>query len=115
MNRTINEAREGHDPSRALVSERLLRYSLEVRIVTASGMQVVDESLRALNKNMDVKQSRSPFLSVEESHGKKRMRLRLERQSHPFEYDLGMSLYRAGRNAPSLRRFTVEARRGSVK
>ena len=91
VNRTINEAREGHDPSRALVRERLLRYSLEVRIVTASGiLQVVDESLRALNKNMDVKQSRSPFLSVEESHGKKRMRLRLERQSHPFEYDLGM-------------------------
>ena len=91
VNRTITEAREGHEPARALVRERLLRYSLEVRIVTASGvLQVVDESVRALNKNMDVKQSRSPFLSVEESHGRKRLSLRLERQSHPFEYDLGM-------------------------
>ena len=36
VNRTITEAREGHEPARALVRERLLRYSLDVQIRTDS-------------------------------------------------------------------------------
>ena len=92
VNRTITEAREGHDPARALVRERLLRYSLHVRIRTDSGvLQVIDESLLALNQEMDRKQSRNPFLSaVKKPGGTERLSLRLERQSHPFEHDLGM-------------------------
>ena len=91
VNRSINEAREGHEPARALVREKLLRYSLHVEMRTDSGvLQIVDESLKALNQTMDIKQTRSPFLSVVESRGGKRLSLRLERQSHPFEHDLGM-------------------------
>ena len=91
VNRTISEAREGHEPARALVRERLLRYSLDVQMRTDSGvLQITDESLRALNQNLEIKQSRSPFLSVVDSRGGKRLSLRLERQSHPFEHDLGM-------------------------
>ena len=98
VNRTITEARVGHDPARALVRERLLRYTLEVRLRIGSGiMQVVDESLLALNRNLTPKQSRSPFLSIENTPRGKKLSLRLERQSHPFEYETGM-----GRTAVSL-------------
>ena len=91
VNRTISEARDGHEPARALVRERLLRYSLDVQMRTDSGvLQITDESLRALNQNLEIKQSRSPFLSVVDSRGGKRLSLRLERQSHPFEHHLGM-------------------------
>ena len=93
VNRTISEAREGQDPARALVRETLLRYSLEVRLRIRSGvMQVVDESLRALNQDLSVKnpRARSPFLSLEETPRGQKLSLRLERQSHPFEYETGM-------------------------
>ena len=91
VNRTISEAREGYEPARALVRERLLRYSLTVRMRTDSGvLQVVDESLRALNRDLTEQKSRSPFLSIVESRGRRRLSLRLERQSHPFEHELGM-------------------------
>ena len=91
VNRTITEAREGYDASRALVRERLLRYSLEVQIRTDSGaLQIADESLIALNRDLSLRQSRNPFLSPVESQGRRRLSLRLERQSHPFEHDLGM-------------------------
>ncbi len=91
VNRTITEAREGHEPARALVRERLLRYSLDVQIRTDSGvLQVIDESILALNRDLKSKQSRSPFLSAESRGGQKRLSLRLERQSHPFDHDLGM-------------------------
>lgn len=92
VNRTITEAREGQEPARALVREKLLRYSLDVQLRIKSGvLQVVDESLHALNRNLEVKQSRSPFLSAEERQQRgRRLSLRLERQSHPFEYELGM-------------------------
>ena len=92
VNKTITETREGHEPARALVRERLLRYSLEIQLRTDSGvLQVMNESLQALNQRRQAKQSRSPFLSVADSRGgQQRLSLRLERQSHPFEYDLGM-------------------------
>ncbi len=92
VNRTITQAREGHEPARALVRERLLGYSLEVQMRTDSGvLQVTDESLHALNQSLEVKQSRNPFLSsVAKPGGIERLSLRLERQSHPFEHDLGM-------------------------
>ena len=92
VNRAITETREGHEPARALVRERFLRYSLEVQLRTDSGiLQVTDESLRALTRDLSEKQSRKPFLSkVESRKGPERLSLRLERQSHPFEHDLGM-------------------------
>ena len=65
VNRTINEAREGYEPARALVRETLLRYSLDVQIRTDSGvLQVIDESLHARNVDLGEKQSRRPFLST---------------------------------------------------
>lgn len=92
VNRAITETREGHEPARALVRERFLRYALKVQLRTDSGvLQVTDESLRALTRNLNEKQSRKPFLSkVESRKGPERLSLRLERQSHPFEHDLGM-------------------------
>jgi predicted ATPase len=92
VNRTITEAREGREPARALVRERFLRYSVHVQIRTDSGLlQVVDESLLALNGDLEMNRRRKPFLSsVESRSGQERLSLRLERQSHPFEYDLGM-------------------------
>ncbi len=87
VNRTITEAREGHEPSRALVRERLLRYSLEVRLRIGSGvMQVVDESLIALKRDLTQRKSRGPFLSPSGN----RLRLRGERQGRPSEYELDM-------------------------
>lgn len=87
VNRTIAEAREGHDPARALVRERLLRYSLEVRLRTGSSvLQVVDESLIALKRDLTQRQSRGPFLSPSGD----RLRLRGERQGRPYEYELDM-------------------------
>ena len=87
VNRTIAEAREGHDPARALVRERLLRYSLEVRLRTGSSvLQVVDESLIALKRDLTQRQSRGPFLSPSGD----RLRLRGERQGRPSEYELDM-------------------------
>ena len=103
VNRTITDTREGHEPSRALVREHLLRYSLEVQLRTDSGvLQVMDESLQALTNDLNVKKSRNPFLSVVDSRsGQKKLSLRLERQSHPFEYDLGMD-----RTVVSMRHYT---------
>ncbi len=103
VNRTITETREGHEPSRALVREKLLRYTLKVRLRTDSGvLQVMDESLQALTNDLNVKKSRNPFLSVVDSHsGQKKLSLRLERQSHPFEFDLGMD-----RTVVSMRHYT---------
>ena len=87
VNRTIAEAREGHGPARALARERLLRYSLAVRLRTGSGvLQVVDESLIALKRDLTQRQSRGPFLSPSGD----RLRLRGERQGRPSEYELGM-------------------------
>ncbi len=103
VNRTITDTREGYEPSRALVREHLLRYSLEVQLRTDSGvLQVMDESLQALTNDLNVKKSRNPFLSVVDSRsGQKKLSLRLERQSHPFEYDLGMD-----RTVVSMRHYT---------
>ena len=103
VNRTITETREGHEPSRALVREKLLRYTLKVRLRTDSGvLQVMDESLQALTNDLNIKKSRNPFLSVVDSHsGQKKLSLRLERQSHPFEFDLGMD-----RTVVSMRHYT---------
>ena len=103
VNRTITETREGHEPSRALVREKLLRYTLKVQLRTDSGvLQVMDESLQALTNDLNVKKSRNPFLSVVDSRsGQKKLSLRLERQSHPFEYDLGMD-----RTVVSMRHYT---------
>ncbi len=94
VDRMITETREGHEPAKALVRERLLRYRLVIQLRTDTGvLQVMDESLLALKQDLSAKQSgsRKPFLSVYDSKtGTKKLSLRLERQSHPFEYDLGM-------------------------
>ncbi len=91
VNRTITETREGHEPARALVRERLLRYHLVARLLTDTGvLQVMNESLKALKEDLTIKQGRSPFLSTIVKGEAKKLSLRLERQSHPFEYDLGM-------------------------
>lgn len=91
VNSRIREAREGFESPRGLVRHTFLRYSVEVEMRTSTGMLVVaDESLRALNQDGTVTQSRGPFFSKENSARGRVMRLRLEGQSRPTDYDLGL-------------------------
>ena len=63
------------------------RYSLTVEIQTDSGhLRVVDECLKALNKDGMERKSRSPFI---EKIGNE-LRLRMEGQAHPIFHDIGL-------------------------
>lgn len=78
------------------VSERLLRYSVEVAIHPSTGeMFIADESLEALRSDLDPKTSRKPFFERENgTPGAERFVARIERQSHPryFEADRSRTL-----------------------
>ena len=90
----IREMREGlaeekstMDPRRRRVTERLLRYTLTVEMVVASGhLRVHEEQLVALTRDGNVKYSRKAFI---EPVGK-RLRLRLEGQARPTEHEVGL-------------------------
>jgi predicted ATPase len=82
----------------SLVRERYLRYRIEVEILPRSGfLRVSDEYLAALNRSGEPTGSRKPFLERMKNN---RLRLRMERQAHPTEYErhldysiLSMPLY----------------------
>ena len=91
VNRQIQEMRRpsgiGHSEEtnpRSAVRERNLRYRVEIEMLPRSGiLRVTDEYLAALNRQGEVSGSRSPFLEL---MGEK-IRLRLEGQAHPMDYD----------------------------
>lgn len=81
------------------VTERLLRYRLEVALVPSSGeLLVVDECLQALRQDLEPKAaaSRAPFVELQHKNptGKPRFVARIERQGHPryFEPDRARTL-----------------------
>lgn len=93
----IRQMREGlqdieGDPSRRRVLEPNLRYSLTVEILTGSGLlRVRNEELLALRKDGQPRRDRSPFIDRRRDDvGRERLVLRLEGQSHPTYYDIGM-------------------------
>ena len=91
VNRQIQEMRrpsgtvhpEDTNP-RSAVRERNLRYRVEIEMIPRSGiLRVTDEYLAALNRHGEVSGNRSPFI---EQMGEK-IRLRLEGQAHPTDFD----------------------------
>ncbi len=92
VNRQIREMRRpsgegrpeetGNTPAR--VRERYLRYRVEIEMLPRSGvLRMTDEYLAALNSKGEPTGNRRPFF---ERTGEK-IRLRLEGQSHPTDYD----------------------------
>ena len=91
VNRRIQEmrrpssGRSSETASRPAVRERNLRYRVKVEMLPRAGiLRVTDEYLAALNAKGETVRNRSPFI---DRQGEK-MRLRLEGQAHPTDYDL---------------------------
>jgi predicted ATPase len=75
----------GQDKSR--ITNRSLRYNLELEIHSGSGvMRVMNERLAALRKRGDGEKVRNPFI---EKVGNK-LSLRMEGQAHPFMHEIGL-------------------------
>ena len=91
VNRQVQEMRRPGGTTRSeeiiprpAVRERNLRYRIEIEMIPRSGiLRVTDEYLAALNRQGEVSGSRSPFIG---RVGEK-IRLRLEGQAHPMDYD----------------------------
>ena len=92
VNRQIQEMRRPSNPDRSeaagnrsvYVRERDLRYRVEIEMVPRSGiLRVIDEFLAALNSRGEVSRSRHPFIELLDE----KIRLRLEGQAHPTDYD----------------------------
>ncbi len=92
VNRQIEEMRPSSSDSRSAekgntpgrVRERYLRYRVEIEMIPRSGiLRMADEYLAALNAKGEPAGNRSPFL---DRQGEK-IRLRLEGQAHPTDYD----------------------------
>ena len=84
MRRPSGATRSDESSPRSSVRERNLRYRVEIEMLPRSGiLRVTDEYLAALNRHGEVSGSRSPF--IERVGGK--IRLRLEGQAHPTDYD----------------------------
>lgn len=86
MKRTSPEDEEDASSSKRLarVTEKALRYRIEVEILPKSGLlRVSDEYLTALNRKGEPTGKRKPFL---ERVGK-RLHLRMEGQAHPTYYE----------------------------
>lgn len=89
MRKTIPEEKTSESGELSKLPNRIietyLRYRIEIEILTKTGIaRVADESVCALKRNGELK-ARKPFLSREENG---RLRLRMEGQSHPFDYDI---------------------------
>jgi predicted ATPase len=69
------------------ISEKFLRYSVEIEIIPKSGiLRVVNEYLAALNPKGTIKGNRKPFLEKVQD----RLHLRMEGQAHPTYYECGL-------------------------
>lgn len=80
------------EKSEPQIKERLLRYEVGIRFEPSAGLlRVSHEALRALGKDphtQQLKPSRKRNAFLEPIEGK--LRLRLEKQARPTEYDLGL-------------------------
>lgn len=95
VERRIREMREGlseegeiQETSRDRFLESSLRYTLTIQMTVESGyLRVMQEQLVALNKDGSVKASRKAFIEPVAGH---RLRLRLEGQARPTDYEIGL-------------------------
>ncbi|MCL5096819.1 MAG: AAA family ATPase [Candidatus Omnitrophica bacterium] len=77
----------GSATEKSRVTERLLRYQVELEIESKSGvMRVMNERLSALRQRGEGEKARNPFL---EKNGSK-LSLRMEGQGHPTMHELGL-------------------------
>jgi predicted ATPase len=77
----------GAVPDKSRVTERLLRYRVELEIESNSGaMRVMNERLAALRQHGDAEKVRNPFV---EKTGSK-LSLRMEGQGHPTSHEVGL-------------------------
>ena len=71
------------------VIERLLRYEIAIAFYTPTGhLRVMNERLLALKQDGTPKESRKPFLDLDEEN--RRFVLRMEGQAHPSYHDVGL-------------------------
>ncbi len=89
----IKELRQGIDKKsdepedKARITNHLLRYDLEIEVISASGqLRVMDERLAALRNNGQTEKKRGAFI---EKVGNK-LSLRMEGQSHPTHHEIGL-------------------------
>ncbi|MBI2422968.1 MAG: AAA family ATPase [Candidatus Hydrogenedentes bacterium] len=69
------------------IRERYLRYKVVVEILPKSGvLRIAEEYLAALNAEGQVSRKRKPFLETMQN----RIHVRMEGQSHPTYYDIGL-------------------------
>ena len=79
---------DSRDPPKR-VRERLLRYEITIEFYTPTGqLRVANERLLALRQDRHPKESRKPFLNLDEEN--RRLTLRMEGQSHPINHDIGL-------------------------
>lgn len=84
MRRPSGGNRSPETVNRSAVRERNLRYRVAIEMLPRSGiLRVTDEYLAALNARGETARNRSPFI---DRQGEK-IRLRLEGQAHPTDYD----------------------------
>jgi predicted ATPase len=82
--RTEREPADSNGKGHSRVTEKRLRYRIEIEILPKTGiLRVTDEYLAALNSKGEVTGKRRPFLGREGE----RLRLRLEGQAHPRDYE----------------------------
>lgn len=88
VERQVQQMREGLSrPTRQVVREKFLRYTLTIEMMTDSGhLRVLDEQLMALNQDGSVRRSRTPFIQ----RSGQRLHLRMEGQAHPTYHDIGL-------------------------
>jgi len=89
----IQELRQGIDKKsdeleeKSRITNHLLRYDLEIEVISASGqLRVMDERLAALRNNGQAEKKRGAFI---EKIGNK-LSLRMEGQSHPTHHEIGL-------------------------
>jgi predicted ATPase len=92
VERRVRQARQGLSGSGAnqkrLVTERRLRYSLEVEVLTSTGhLRVVNERLEPLTQGWEAKKSKSPYVGLSENED--HLVVRMERQGRPRQEEIG--------------------------
>ncbi len=81
---------ESGEAEKEIVTERFLRYRLEIEALPKTGyLRVVDERLAAIKQNGSEKR-RNPFLEKVRENGSDRLHLRKEGQAHPTYHEIGL-------------------------
>ncbi|MBP7462013.1 MAG: AAA family ATPase [Candidatus Delongbacteria bacterium] len=90
VNNEIVNMRKGLSPldnNKGFIKENSLRYDLEVEFIPQKGfLRIKNEKICALKQDLNVKNSRTPFLEKKDN----RLSLRMEGQAHPTFYEIGL-------------------------